>query len=446
MSAPAVNPNLAEPPGFAELTVIGGGPAGSTVAALAARGGRQVVLLEKDRHPRFHIGESLLPRNLAIFERLGVLDRVRELGVFKPGADFTAPDSDGSHQSFRFADALDPRPDHAFQVRRSEFDQMLFQHAARCGASTFEEVRVRDVHLPRDGDPVLELSHGEHRHLLQTHFVVDASGRDTLLARKLGLRVPNRRHGTAAMFAHFRGVPRRPGKAEGNISIYWFDEGWIWMIPLRDGVMSVGAVCNPDYLRDRGPDLGGFFDATLQRNPHAWERMRAAEAVSEITVAGNYSYRARVIGGRRWLMVGDAYAFVDPVFSSGVYLGMQSALSSLPLIEATLSGASPARLWWLRRRYRRRVDRGLLEFSWFIYRFPAPALRHMFLRPRDIAGVQQAVISLLAGDVFDNRPVRWRLALFRSLYLLFSLRYLGQSVRALRQRRRNAAVRFDAST
>jgi flavin-dependent dehydrogenase len=318
---------------------------------------------------------------------------------------------------------------------------MLFENAAEAGAQVFESARVGGIDF---GSELARLSirRDGREHELEARFVVDASGRDALLSKRFELQRRNRRHGTAALYGHFRGVPRRPGEAAGNISIYWFRHGWIWMIPLADGVMSVGAVCDPDYLRRRGRDVAGFFADTLAMNPHAAERMRSAEAVSPITATGNYSYFSSRLMGPRWLLVGDAGMFVDPVFSSGVFFAMYSAERGADIVRAELAGDRKAAAR-ARRVYRRQVRRGVRELCWFIYRFPAPAMRHLFLHPRNVFGLRQAVISVLAGDLHDNPRVRRRLRLFRLVYALTSLRYLPGAIRARRRRLRNATLEFD---
>lgn len=427
-----------------DVAVIGGGPAGSTCAALLSEQGWSVALLEKDEHPRFHIGESLLPRNMLIFRRLGVIDQLKSIGVFKPGVDFTAAEPGKRFHEIRFSQALDVAEgcDHAYQVRRSEFDRMLFENARASGAQVFSKTRVRDAIFKDSADPELTVSVDNRTIRMRARFVVDASGRDALLARKFDLQERNLAHGTAAMYGHFRNVPRRMGTSAGNISIYWFDEGWIWMIPLPGDIMSVGAVCNPGYLRNRGRDVAGYLHDTIARNPHAASRMADAEAVSKITATGNYSYYARCIDGPRWLMIGDAGIFVDPVFSSGVYLGMHGAECAARVVDAELTNDLP-RARAERRRFRKRIRRGVREFSWFIYRFPAPVMRQMFLAPRNIFGVEQSVISVLSGDVFDNARVRLRIRLFRLIYTFLSLFSPGMAWRARRQRMRNAQTTFD---
>lgn len=318
---------------------------------------------------------------------------------------------------------------------------MLFEHAAECGTQSFQNARVTGVDIDT-GEPQLTVLHAGKKHRLKVRFVVDASGREAIVAKRFDMQVRNREHGTAAVYGHFHNVPRRGGEAAGNISIYWFEHGWIWMIPLADGVMSVGAVCDPGYLRRRGRDVEGFFFDTLALNPHAAERMKSAELVSAITATGNYSYFSRRMMGEKWLLVGDAGMFVDPVFSSGVFFAMYSARLGADVVRAELAGEARAAAR-ARKTYRRKVRRGVRELCWFIYRFPAPAMRHLFLNPSNIFGLRQSVISVLAGDLHDNPRVRRRLRLFRLVYALTSLRYLPDAVRARRRRLRNARMELD---
>ena len=235
------------------MLVIGGGPAGSTTATLLAERGRKVVMLEKETHPRFHIGESLLPQNLALFERLGVLDEVARIGVYKPGAEFVSDQHGGKSVAFEFAKGLDPVYTYSFHVRRSEFDELLFRNAQKCGVEAHEGVRVTGVELDAaSGSRVHAVDAQGAARTWQARFVVDASGRDTYLAGKLGIKAANKNNNTAALFAHFRGVAPLREPDVGNIGIHLFDEGWFWAIPLRDGVTSVGVVSHAAFFKGRG--------------------------------------------------------------------------------------------------------------------------------------------------------------------------------------------------
>jgi len=252
-------------------------------------------------------------------------------------------------------------------------------------------------------------------HLWITRFLVDASGRDTFLSSANGWKKRNPRHASAAIFSHFRGVERRAGKDQGNISIYWFNHGWIWMIPLQDDIMSIGAVSYPEHFRTRRGSLNEFLRETLNGLPETKQRMEKAESIMPARATGNYSYLSDRMFGPGYLLVGDAFAFIDPVVSSGVYLAMSSAERGIPVAEAWLNGNQRS---YRRacRRYQREIRRGISIFSWFIYRFTSPVMVKLMSNPKNTFQVVQAMISMLAGDVFSNRRVSRRLLMFKAIY------------------------------
>ncbi|MDH3695646.1 MAG: tryptophan 7-halogenase [Gammaproteobacteria bacterium] len=426
-----------------DVLIIGGGPAGSTIGTFLARNSRKVVLLEKDEHPRFHIGESLLPMNLPILERLGVLEQMQNIGVVKRGADFTYSDNPLVYRTYNFDRALGQSPDHAFEVKRETFDHMLFENCQQAGVETHQNHRVVKIDLDTGGTHRVYSKDADGSEQQWTpRFLVDASGRDAFMAGNNGWKRKNPQHASAAIFGHFKGVQTRPGKNAGNISLYWFPHGWLWMIPLQDDVMSIGAVCWPEYLKQRRGDTEAFFRDTLALCPAASKRVEHAQVVAPVRVTGNYSYRATRLWGNGYLLIGDAFAFIDPVFSSGVYLAMNSAEGSVSIVEHWLNGER-RKFASACRRFERRTRAGLRAYSWFIYRFTSPAMRNLFKAPRNVMQVEQAVVSMLAGDVFANSNVRLRLMLFRMIYSVSWLLRLKESFAARRRRLRNAGLTFN---
>lgn len=420
-----------------DVLVIGGGPAGSTIATLLARQGRQVVLLEKDHHPRFHIGESLLPGNAPLFDALGVRDQVDRIGMPKYGIEFVPPDSP-ARSYVDFAEGWDPSFDRAWQVRRSELDELLFRHAAAEGALAMEGARVQQVDFDATGADVLaRLDDGRQRRW-RARFVVDASGRDTLLARQLGSKAKNPEHNSTALFGHFRGARRLEGRREGNISICWFPHGWFWFIPLADGTTSVGAVCWAYYLKARDKPLKEYFLDTIALCPELHDRLRGATLVDDaVHATGNFSYSSSHATGDRYLMIGDAYTFIDPMFSSGVFLAMRGAFDGAELVATALD--RPAELPAARRRMERALRSGPRDYSWFIYRVTNPTIRDMFMHPKNVFKVKQGLMSLLAADLRHGLPYRASLVMFKVVYYFVSVMNWRRSFEGWRMRRHNIA-------
>jgi flavin-dependent dehydrogenase len=431
--------------GKSDVLIIGGGPGGSTAAIELAARGYDVTLLEKAHHPRFHIGESLLPANLPLFERLGVAAEVKAIGMQKWGAEFVSPWHAVRSQTFEFAEAWNKSLPFAYHVRRSQFDEILIRRAAACGAQVIEGCRVRDVDLltPGKGGPMgppgarVHAEHDDGRtESWETRFVIDASGRDTFLGNRLNTKQRNRRHNSSAMYAHFKGVQRDSDcKRAGNISLFWFDHGWMWLIPLADGATSIGAVVWPYYMKSRKRPLREFFLETLASCGPLAERMKDAELISDVEATGNYAYSCRSCYGDNFLLVGDAYAFVDPMFSSGVMMAMTTASVGAETVDVCLR--NPAKGSSALKHFDRISRHGTREFSWFIHRITNPTMRDLFMGPRNFLRMKEALLGLLAGDIYGDTPIWASLRAFKAVYYIGSLANLRRSITALRRRRVN---------
>ncbi|MDH4186628.1 MAG: tryptophan 7-halogenase [Nitrospira sp.] len=397
-----------------DVLVVGGGPAGSSISALLAAEGWKVHLLEKDSHPRFHIGESLLPHSLPLLKQLGVLPEVEKIGIVKYGAEMISHRY-GRTQMFYFAKAIDESQPYAFEVKRSEFDAILLKNAIAKGAQVHEGIRAERVEF-RPGATSIVHAYDRAGKLLvwETQFVVDASGRDTFLSGQLGGKLRSQTHNSAAIFGHFEGVVRLPGKDEGNITAGWLDHGWCWLIPFKDGTTSVGVVCWPDYIKSRTVPLEQFLLNTLQQSPPIADRMKQANLLTPVYAAANFSYRRQTMSGEGYLMIGDAFAFIDPIFSSGVHLALNSAVLGAKVVDARLR-RSPDYALCLRE-FECMVKRGIKTFSWFIHRFTQPAFQSLFVSTNRPPSMERAVLSLLAGDVYGQKRARLPLFLFKVVY------------------------------
>ena len=420
-----------------DVLVIGGGPAGSTAAALLAERGHRVTLLEKAYHPRFHIGESLLPANLPLLEKLGVADAVKAIGMEKWGAEFVSPWHDHK-QAFEFADAMDKSMPMAYQVRRAEFDEILIRNASRKNARVVEGCQVHDVDfLPGNAGALVQARHADGGvETVHARFVLDASGRDTFLGNRFKAKQRNKKHNSTAIYGHFSGAERNPGKAEGNITIFWFEHGWFWFIPLADGTTSVGAVTWPYYLKTRNKKpLEQFLQETIALCAPLKERLQHAQLTSPVEATGNFSYVCDHTHGSNYLLLGDAYTFIDPVFSSGVMLAMHSAFAGADTVDTCLR--HPRQAAAALKKFDRTMRVGPQAFSWFIYRVTNPTLRNMFMGPRNIFRVKEALLSVLAGDVFGKTPIQRPLLVFKGLYYGASLLNFRRTLQAWRMRKHN---------
>ncbi|MPZ99951.1 MAG: FAD-dependent oxidoreductase [Dehalococcoidia bacterium] len=324
-------------PDETDVIVIGGGPGGSTVGASLARSGLRVLLLERERFPRDHIGESLLPASMPLLDEIGALPAIERAGFLKKWGATMVWGSDSEPWAWFFRETNRRWP-HSYQVSRPEFDQLLLENARDQGADVreghqvvevlFEGDRARGVRYRSDQGP---------EGIVHADFVVDASGQNAMLGRARGLRSWDPFFRNLAVYGYFAGARRLHGEQErNNILVESFPRGWSWAIPLHTGVASVGVVLDSEHAqRDmHGRDLREFFVERLQESPHTWDLVRDAELQPGISVIKDWSYSSEEVVGDGWILVGDAACFVDPLFSSGVHLAMSSAMLAAAYIRA----------------------------------------------------------------------------------------------------------------
>jgi 2-polyprenyl-6-methoxyphenol hydroxylase-like FAD-dependent oxidoreductase len=391
-----------------DVLVVGGGPGGSSAATFLSRGGLRVAIAEREAFPRFHVGESLLPANMPVLERLGVLDEVAARGyLVKYGAYFHDQDQELSYQFlFREGKAWPP---YTYEVQRADFDKILLDHAARQpNVTLLQPATVERVAFDDDG-VTATVSDATGSRETRARFLVDASGRDALIATRHGRRRPIEGLGKVALFAHFRGGKRWPGKEAGNIRIFSFEPGWFWYIPFANGTTSVGCVLHARTVQGREGNLDGLYESLIARCHELTDALDGAPRITPVHRAANFSYRTDPAIGDRFVCVGDAIAFVDPIFSSGVYIATQSAeLSAIEILKAFRENRFEASRF---RAYERTIRKGMEPFQRFIRYFYDPSFVEMFLKPREFAGMVDGVTGVLAGGAFLRRSLRMRLSL-----------------------------------
>ncbi|MDA7977621.1 MAG: tryptophan 7-halogenase [Pirellulales bacterium] len=310
-----------------DCLVIGGGPAGSTTATLVAEAGFSTLLVERDKMPRFHVGESLMPETYWTLQRLGVLEKMKASHFPKKFSVQFVGQSGRESAPFYFHDADPHESSQTWQVLRSEFDQMLFDNAREKGADAFDQARVLDVAF--DGNKATGARvqrKGEEPREINARVVVDATGQQSLIANRLGLKDEYPGLRKASIWTYYRGARRDAGRDEGATIIMHTKgrKAWFWYIPLPDDVVSVGVVSNLDYLLKGRGTPEEVFEEELENCPAVKERVTIGERCDDYRVLRDFSYVSQQPAGEGWVLVGDAFGFLDPIYSSGVFLALRS--------------------------------------------------------------------------------------------------------------------------
>ncbi len=387
-----------------DVIIAGGGPGGSSTANFLRQKKRSVLVLERARFPRFHIGESMLPFSNDIWRELGVFEKMNERYIHKPGAKFIHEES-GAEFTYYFDSAISPGRPYAFQVKRAEFDQMLLEHAESLGAEVRQESKVERVDFNPDG-VIVHVSAGDKKYSVTAPMFVDATGRDAMMGVERNLKEPDGMVTTnAAVHCMYQNIDRSTGADEGNILIGLFNGGWWWLIPFNDGDTSVGMVFEKNFTKiNRGASSKEMMDKALEGLPHLKHLMRDAVPVLPVGAQGNWSYRCKQFYGDRMLMVGDAAAFVDPLFSTGVLFAIHGAKFAAEHIDRALTSGNFAAAEFAN--YQTQCQSGMDLFKGLVHEFYSESLRNVLMASAVNPTMCAVITSLLAGDVY--RPALWQ--------------------------------------
>jgi flavin-dependent dehydrogenase len=397
-----------------DTIIIGGGPAGSTAAALLARAGQRVLVLERDRFPRFHVGESLIPYGNDVLRELGVWDKLEQAGFMpKHGAEFTLGNAAGT-QRFYFGRNLPAGYGQTFQVDRAKFDHLLLQHAEELGATVWQQAKVGALSAHADGVRVTCDQDGA-RHEFSARWLIDAGGRTGLAGHAFGLKkndlgMPKR----LAVFAHFRGAFRNADEEAGHITIVRLEDAWFWFIPLDAERTSVGFVQALGDLKAQGVSPEESFRQAAGRHAELRFRLKGAEAVTPFYAEGEYTFRFERAAGPRWLLAGDAAGFIDPIFSSGVMVALRSGAMAARAVLCA-DRARRALTAGEQRTYTRGMKKMTTAFLGMIRMFYDRHAFEVFMARSPFLGLPRSVVNLVGGNTDLPWSLRWRLRVFYAM-------------------------------
>jgi flavin-dependent dehydrogenase len=316
------------------------------------------------------------------------------------------------YRRYPFAEGVVRGPASAYEVDRAEFDELLLDNARTHGVDVQQGVEVKSFDVERGSGVRLSVRRGAELLDAGARMLIDASGQRAFVAGRLGLRRMDPELKNVAVFSHYEGAKRGSGDREGDISIVLSPDGWWWVIPLRGDRTSLGVVLPARALRGQRPDEA-YFERQIASFPYLSDRFQGARRTAPVRTTSDYSYTSREFAGDHWLLVGDAAAFIDPVFSTGVYLAMKSAFRAADAVDAALGAGSCDHERF--RAYERWLRRALRAYSEFVKGFYSPEFAEVMMHPSDRLQLRQAVTSLLAGHGVESFAVTWRIWIFRAI-------------------------------
>ena len=425
-----------------DFAVAGGGPAGASAAIALAQKGHRVALYEKERFPRFHIGESLLATANEAFAELGVVEQVEAANFPKKwGARLLTHDGEGG-RGVDFAASREISQPQTYQVCREEFDRILLDRARALGVEVREGHRVAACAFDPAGvslDIAADTPEAAPQRAVRVRAIVDATGRQGLLARMFALRTDEPMLANVAVYSHYAGVPRLEGDRPNDIRIVArADAGWFWLIPINDELTSVGVVVPKSlYMNLPHGAPEEILAQAIADTPVVAELLRAAHREWPVRVEKDFSYGASAYAGERWILAGDAGSFLDPVFSTGVSIAMESGIEAANELDRALDRNDfSARAF---ARFSRRQEQRFEIFRRFVLAFYTPEFRDLFFQSEPPPRIFRAVVTVLAGRW---RPSLWNRWLVRLFFLFVAIQ--KWSPMASRTHRRDADAGFPA--
>ncbi len=401
-----------------DVAIIGGGPSGSTAATFLARKGRKVVVLEREKFPRFHIGESLLPHSMDAFQRLGVVEKLDARFLPKYGAEITTSCGSGCANNL-FKNGLGAKHDRAYQVTRSEFDKVLLDHAAENGASVIEETSVDALEFGAD-DVTLTIKNAAGTGKIRARYLLDCSGRGSIVGNYFKLKRSYENLKKFSVFAHYENVARAEGVNGSFIRLIRGRDRWFWMIPLTATKMSIGIVMDIVDFKAMKKTPEVMLEEAIREQPQIWSRMTDSTRVTEVYSASDYSYRNTTLIGDRWLLAGDAAGFIDPIFSTGVFLGIRSGEEAANAFDEVLKNPrSRSRVF---KKYERGLKRVMNLYLRFVNNWYKPQFAEVITHPVNNLKLAATVNTVLAGNLSNSFSVWWRMEVF--YLVVFLQRYL----------------------